>query len=636
MKLRKLSAAAAILASSALVLSGCTPGDDDDTGNGDEVTDENGDENGEEDGTGVEEGTGGEYDQEGALYTVIPDSGARAELPENFETAEDTIIASTGAVPFINVNNDHAGANSVNNSVVAGRMGSGFWYFGTDLSIVPNDEFGTYEVTNEEDPLVIEYSINEEAIWSDETPITVRDYQLGWISQAYSSEDHEGDAGFNPSGASFYSYVPEGFQYDSLDDTDFSIELPDYYADWELLVSGPGLPSHIVAEQAGLSLEEFDAAIDEGDVAVLEEIAEVWNEGMGHAGDWDPDIALSSGPYQLADWNWQGEESGGSVTLEPNPNWWGTPPGVDTLIFTFEDESTHVQALENYDIHIIEPQADEDVRLNLDSLAETGEFVVHEGDQATWEHIDFQYQQGPFAETPELAEAFALCLPREEIVDQLIVPVFEDAEVLNAREVLSFEENYDDFVAESYDGRYDEVDVEAAAAILEEHDAVGTTVEINHFGQPRRHAAVEIINTYCGEEGAGFDIVDAGDPDFSAALLDGEWSGVAMFAWAGSGQIVSGLNIYSSGGAQNATGFASDTVDEQWGVVADNVSDEERFDALVQIEQALWDDLHGIPMYVHPGIVASDASIANVRLTAAQTAIPWNAEQWQRAEATAE
>ena len=42
MKLRKLSAAAAIRASSALVLSGCTPGDDEDTGNGDDVTDEAG------------------------------------------------------------------------------------------------------------------------------------------------------------------------------------------------------------------------------------------------------------------------------------------------------------------------------------------------------------------------------------------------------------------------------------------------------------------------------------------------------------------------------------------------------------------------------------------------------------------
>ena len=635
MKLRKLSAATAILASGALILTACTPGDEDgaaDDANGEAV--ENGDDNGNGAEAGVEEGTGGEFDQEGALYTTLPESGDAAEMPEDFETEQDTIISSPGAVPFINYNNDEAGANNVANTLVASRMSSGFMRYGTDLSVNPNEEFGSYEIISE-DPLTIEYSINEEAVWSDGTPITMRDYQLYWASQAYAGADddeEESGAGFNPTGASFFTYVPEGFEADEPDATTFTIELPEYYADWELLVSGPGVPAHIVAQEADMSDEELDAAIEEGDLEALEPVAEVWNDGLGRAGEWDPEIALSAGPYQLADWDWQGEESGGSVTLEPNPEWWGTPPGTETLIFTFEDESTHVQALENYDIHVIEPQGDEDVKLALDDLAEGGEFVVHEGDIASWEHIDFQYQQGPFAETPELAEAFALCLPREEIVEQLITPVNPDAEVLNAREILAFEDGYDEYVAESYDGRYDEVDVDGAAEIIESHDAEGTTVDINHFGQPRRAAAVEIINTYCGEEGAGFDINDAGDPGFSAELIEGTWSGVAMFAWAGSGQVVSGLNIYSSTGAQNATGFSSDTVDEQWDIIADNISDEERTEALIEMEKALWDDLHGIPLYGHPGIVASDASIANVRMTAAQTQVQWNAEQWQRAE----
>ncbi|RJN31843.1 ABC transporter substrate-binding protein [Nesterenkonia natronophila] len=635
MKLRKLSAAAAIVASSALVLSGCTPGDDGENGNGDANGAENGENgNGENGDGGVQEGTGGEFDQEGALYTTLPDSGELAEMPEDFETQEDTIIVSPGESPFINVNDDYSGANSVSNAIVAARMSSGFIYFGTDLSINPNEEFGSYEVISEDDPYTVEYTINDEAVWSDGTPVTVRDYQIDWAAQAYAGteDDEDEGAGFSPSGTSLAMYIPDGFQSEEPDSKTFTMELPDFYADWELLVGGPNVPAHIVAEQAGMSVEELDEAMDEGDIEALEPVAEVWNTGMGSEGEWDPEIALSAGPYQLAEWNWEGEETGGSVTLEPNPEWWGTPPGTENLVFDFLNEDTHVQALENLDVHIVEPQGDEDVKLGLDSLAETGDFVVHEGDVATWEHIDFQYQQGPFAETPELAEAFALCLPREEIVDQLIAPVNPDAEVLNAREMLSFEDDYEEYVEEAYDGRYDEADVDAAAEIIEEHDAAGTTVEINHFGQPRRAATVEIIDTYCGSEGAGFDIVDAGTPDFSAELLEGNWSGVAMFAWAGSGQVVSGQNIYSSDGAQNSTGFSNDTVDEQWGVVADNVSDEERMEALIEIEQALWDDLHGIPLYVHPGVVAADATIANVRMTAAQTSVPWNAEQWQRAE----
>lgn len=640
MKLRKLSAATAILASGAIVMTACTPGGDD---NGD-----NGATGGDNGASGdVVVGEAGDFTTEGQLYTTEPTDGTKAEMPEGFETADDSIVASVGEVPFINVNNDHSAANSVNNSVVSSLMSSGFSYFGPDLSINPNEEFGTVEMVSE-DPLTIEYTINEDAVWSDGTPITALDYQLVWAAQTYAGptepgEDDDADefepgAGFSPSGTTIANYIPDGYEAESHDSKTFTATFPDFYADWQLVgpQGGVNVAAHAVAEEAGMSTDELAEAIESGDMDALETVAEIWNTGMGYAGDWDESRMLSSGPYVISDWDWQGEEAGGSVTVETNPEWWGTPPGVSTLTIEFVNESTHVQALENYDLNVVVPQPDEDVATALRNLAEGGDFIIHEGDLATWEHIDFQYQQGPFAETPELAEAFALCLPRDEIVEQIIQPINPEAEVLNARERLSFQEGYDDYIAESYDGRYDDSDIDGAAEILEEHDAVGTTVEINHFGQPRRHAVVEIIDTYCGSEGAGFDIVDAGTPDFSAELLEGNWSGVALFAWAGSGQIVSGENIYASHGAQNATGFDSPEVDELWSTVASDVSDEEREEALIEIEQHLWDELHGIPLFVHPGLAASDATIANVRQTAAQTQITWNSEQWQRAEASAE
>src|SRR5699024_3104731 len=122
MKLRKLSSATAILATGALILTACTPGDDgngngdDGNGNGNGAAEENGD-NGSD--AGPQEGSGGEFDQEGALYSTIPDSGAKAEMPEGYETNGDTIISSPGAVPFINMNNDEASANSTGNTVVS-------------------------------------------------------------------------------------------------------------------------------------------------------------------------------------------------------------------------------------------------------------------------------------------------------------------------------------------------------------------------------------------------------------------------------------------------------------------------------------------------------------------------------------
>ena len=50
------------------------------------------------------------------------------------------------------------------------------------------------------------------------------------------------------------------------------------------------------------------------------------------------------------------------------------------------------------------------------------------------------------------------------------------------------------------------------------------------------------------------------------------------------------------------------------------------------IEKALWDNLYGIPLFAHPGVVAHDASIENIIFNATQTQIVWNAEQWVRAQ----
>lgn len=613
MKLRKLSAATAILASGALILSGCTPGDDEET----QETGATGTE------TAAEESTAAE----GQLFTVEPTDGTKADLGADFETKSDTIYVSMGAVPFENVNGSTAASYNTYNSAVVNQISSGFIYFGSDLSVNPNEEFGSFEVTQESDadtetPMIVEYTIADDAVWSDGTPITAADYMLQWHVQNLALEEV---GGFDPVSTSLPQYIPDGVQAESRDAKTFTVEFPEFYADWQLLISGPGMPAHKLAELSDLSLDELLDALESGDVD--ESIGENWNTGFGFEGSWDEETALSSGPYVLSDW-----KAGESVTLTANPEWWGTPAGTETLIFQFIDDSQHVQALENGDLHVIAPQPDADIRTSLTNLADAGQAVLHEGEIATWEHLDLQWKEGSvFSETPELAEAFALCVPRQQIVENLIQPVNPNAEVLNAREIFNFSPGYDEFVSQSYDGRYDEVDIERAAEIVSEAGAEGTTLRIYHSGVPRRHDTVSLIAASCGE--AGFEIEDMGDPEgFGANVVEGDYE-VSLFAWAGSGQIVSGRNIYhSSVGAQNWNGYASETVDEQWDIVASDVSDEERTEALIEIERNLWEDLHGIPLYVHPGLNASDATIYNVRQTAAQDQIVWNAEQWQRAE----
>ncbi|PRZ14146.1 ABC transporter substrate-binding protein [Nesterenkonia sandarakina] len=617
MKLRKLSAATAILATGALVLSGCTPdgGNDDaeaaDTGNGET--------------NGEASGSTDAFNAEGQQFTTEPEDTGKADTSD-LETMEDEISVSMGEIEFVGYNGQTPESYSVYNSTVVNRIFEGFGYWGTDNVWYANEDFGSYEVISE-DPFTVEYTIGEDVSWSDGTPVTVADYVLDWAYQNASLTNSDDEPLFNGISQTYGERVLEGPQGDPEGKT-FTIEYTEPFADWEILVNY-ALPAHVVAEQSDMELDELVTAIRDADTEALEPAAEFWNEGWLTDPGTLPDEELIpvTGPYTLDNW-----QAGESLTITANEEYWGNAPGTESIVFRFVNDGQHVQALENGDLNVARPQATVDTRGQLERLE--GQVVLHEGEAATWEHLDFNFiEGGTFAESLELREAFAMCVPRQQIVSNLVEPVNPEASVLNARESLTFEENYEDIVAESYDGTYDEVDVEGAAEILEAEDAVGTEVRIGYAApNPRRTDTVAEIKASCDE--AGFEIVDSGSEDFfgpGGAQETGDYE-VALFAWAGSGQVVSGQNIYSTDRPQNYGGYSNETVDDLFNQLATTEDADEQQEIIIGIEQELWGDLFGIPLYVHPQLSGSDISISNVRDTASQDQIVWNAEQWQRAE----
>lgn len=609
MKLRKLSAATAILATGALVLSGCTPDGGNDDADGEETT--NGESSGD---AGM---------AEGQQFTTEPEDTGKADT--DLETMDDEISVSLGETEFISYNGFTPESYSTYNSVVVNRVLEGFGYWGTDNVWYPNEDFGSYEVTSE-DPFTVEYTIGEDVTWSDGTPVTVADYVLDWAYQNAELTDADDEPLFNGISQTYGERVPEGPQGDPEGKT-FTVEYTEPYADWEIMVNN-ALPAHVVAEQSDMELDELVTAVREADTEALEPAAEFWNDGWFTDPGTLPDEELMpvTGPYKIDNW-----QAGESLTVSANEEYWGTGPGTERLVYRFVNDGQHVQALENGDLNVALPQATVDTRGQLERLED--QVVLHEGEAATWEHLDFNFNDGAFSDSLEMREAFAMCVPRQQIVSNLIEPVNPEATVLNARESLSFEDDYEDIVSESYDGTYDEVDVEGAREILEAEDAVGTEVRIGYSGpNPRRTDTVAEIKASCDE--AGFEITDAGSEDFFApggALETGDYE-VALFAWAGSGQVVSGQNIYATDRPQNYGGYSNETVDDLFNQLATTEDEQEQQEIIVGIEQELWGDLFGIPLYVHPQLSGSDVTISNVRDTASQDQIVWNAEQWQRAE----
>lgn len=618
MKYTKLSAAAALAAGSALILSACAPGG----GNaGDSSSNGSGASQGGDSGAGnVIEG------DKGQKLTAEASGPEMADLGD-VETQDGSIAYSVGADDFLSYNGLQSNTYTTYNSAVADRMFSSFWYFGTDGSIIPDKDFGTYEKTSD-DPLTVKYTISDDAKWSDGTPVTAGDFIFHWAAnndtvKAEGSETPLFDSISFEQG----KYIPEAPEGEA-DGKEFTVTYPEPYADWEILIS-TALPAHIVAKEAGMSFEELVTAAKEKDVEALTPAAEFWNDGWDFSPGELPDASLvpSMGPYKFKDGGWQ---AGQSITLEANPEYWGTPPATKELVLRFADPKTHVQALQNGDLDVIEPQATVDTLQQLEGLGD--DVNVQTGDQLTWEHVDYNRGEGSvFADSPELREAFALCLPRQQIVDNLIKPIYADAQVMNLREVFPFQDKYQEVVDAAYPKEMDQPNIEKAKELVEKSGVSTPTVRLGYqAGNQRRTETVALIKSSCDQ--AGFDVQDANSPVFFKEVMPAGDYDAALYAWAGSGQKASGANIYQSDGAQNQQSYNNPEVDAAWDKLATSLDENEQLEQVKTIEKLLWEDFQAIPLYAHPGLVGHKADVANVRDTAAQSGALWNVEQWVRVQ----
>ncbi|MBP2435656.1 ABC transporter substrate-binding protein [Microbacterium amylolyticum] len=580
--MRRITAAVAASAAAALVFSACAP---------------------------PEAGTDGDNGSEGGGSTV-----------------SQSISLTRGAVEFAGYNGRIPSTYNTYNSVILDQVLIGFSYFGPEGEIEMNTDLGSYELVSD-DPMVIEYTINDNAVWSDGTPITVADSVLAWGTQNPNLE-LDGEPLFNSVSVGLGDEVPAGPQGD-VDGKSFTVEYADPNPDWRLQ-TWLSEPAHIVAEQAGMSTTELAEAILAGDSDAIADAAEFWNTGWNSATGTLPDAELipASGPYTITSW-----AAGESVTLTANESYYGSDfgPQNDELIVRFVADDAMPQALDNGDVNVIGPQPTVDTLAQLSAMDGV---TTYQRDTLTWEHLDFNFIDGGlFADDLELREAFALCVPRQQIIDTLIAPINPDAQVMNAREVFPFQDDYAEVTDFSYDGRYDEVDIDASAALLDASGADNLDVRIGYQApNPRRSEQVELIKASCDQ--AGFNIIDGGSEEFFAegGVMDRGDYEVALFAWAGSGQITSGENIYATGKPQNFGKYSNETVDEAWSKLIVSLDEDVQLEQTKIIEKELWDSLHGIPLFAHPGVDAAASDIENVIPTATQGGISWNAYAWHRAE----
>ncbi|WP_449064363.1 ABC transporter family substrate-binding protein [Planomonospora algeriensis] len=521
---------------------------------------------------------------------------------------------------FHSYNNNTTAENATRNAGPLQRVLTGFWIYGENGKITPNTDFGTYEKTSD-DPLTVEYTINDKAVWSDGTPIDCDDVMLWW---GWRSGKVKGFSAADTNGVQD-TKMPEcekgGKKFTLIYDKPF--------ADWH--ANGPAttevMPAHVVAKQDGLSEEDFIAAVRDLDDKKLAKGIKFFNEGWVIEGSLpDPALIPSSGPYKLSKL-----DAGQSLTFVANDKWWGAPPATPTIVERFIALDEQAQALQNREVQIVEPQPGPDVLNQLKALEGV---KVNATTQYTFEHLDFNFDSSPFKDKA-LREAFAKCVPRQLIVDNLIKPVDPEAKTLDIRNVAPFQSNYDAVLqASGGPGAYAQQDIEGAKALLEKAGKTGLKVKIGYqTPNPRRTAAVQLIADSCNK--AGFKIEDGGSEDFFGTVMPANNYDVALFAWAGSSLVSGWASTYTtpkkcdgeSKGNNNGC-YSNKKVDELVAQLNSTTDVAAQDPIIAEIEKTLWADLATIPLFQHPGLSAWDETLQGVVPNPAQSTITWNMDKW--------
>ncbi|WP_395640568.1 ABC transporter substrate-binding protein, partial [Pseudolysinimonas sp.] len=521
--------------------------------------------------------------------------------------------------------------SSATNADVAWLTGAAFAAYDADYRLVEDRSFGTAEIVAE-DPLTVRYQVSADARWSDGTAIDAADLLLAWAadSGALNTPDFDDADYVDPDTGRYTADFPDDVvffdgrigaglekatQTPQLgeDGRTLFVHFDEFVPTWKTVLA-PGIPAHVLQVLAtGRDDEDVDSAkadliatIMEGDTDDLGALARTWNDAYNideTDGDRTPDdetLLLSAGPYAVTAIDATG------VTLDANPEYRGDRrPTIETITVRFSpDPLESARLLASGEVDIVTPEPTEDVAAAL--LDIPGVSVVA-GTENRFEHLDLQFadsRTGVFAD-PRVREAFLHVVPRQQILDELVIPVQPDAVLLDSFLLRPGAEGYADAIADSGSADYASTDVDAAVDLLAEAGvtAPGVCLLFDPASEQRR-VEFELLRDSAAR--AGFVVADCSSPDWQGLLGVAGAYDAALFAWDTTrlGPGAAGAIYRSDSALANFSRYANPDVD----ILVDELAraeDPAEFARLAaEIDTHLYADAYGLPLFAYPTLTA--------------------------------
>lgn len=501
--------------------------------------------------------------------------------------------------------------NTVTGAASAGaqafaRTLTGFGYHGPDGQVVADHDFGTISVVGGS-PLVLDYQIADNAVYSDGKPITCDDLVLAWAAQSgrFGGFDAATQAGYvdvaniecTPGQKKArVSFIPDRGVVDYT----------------QLFTATTLMPSHVISDTLG---SDVTTALLSNKGAVIEQIAKLWNS------TWDLKPGLkddelrkhfpSSGPYKI-----ERVLDGGAVVLVANDRWWGPKPVTKRV--TVRQQGGDIQdRVNNRSVDVVDVAAG-----SSGALATPDNYQRADSPSAGIEQLIFA-PQGPLA-AGSARHAFALCTPRDVIARDAGVPI------ANSRLSPATEDALSAADGATEAGQFNKADPNAARAAL---GGATLNVRIGYRGPNARLAAtVGSIAASCAPAGITVTNVTL-DTSGPQAVRDGKIDVLLASTGGASGSGSTGSSsmdayAFHSGNGNNLPGYSNPQVDGIIGTLAVSADPAERARMLAEGAPVLWGDMPTLPLYRQQRTLLMSKKMYAVSRNPTRWGAGWNMDRW--------
>jgi peptide/nickel transport system substrate-binding protein len=509
---------------------------------------------------------------------------------------------------------DSYNTNTVSGAASAGaqafaRTLTGFGYHGPDGQVVADHDFGSISLVGGS-PLVLDYQIADNAVYSDGKQITCDDLVLTWAAQSGRFP------GFDAASRAGYVDVTSIDCQPGQKKARVSFAPDRNIVDYTQLFTATAiLPSHVIAEELGVPDANVTVALLRNNEPVIARIAQTWNTTWNLKPGIESGLVAkhfpSSGPYRI-----ESVLDGGAVVLVANDKWWGAKPMTKRV--TVWPQKADIQDRVNAKSADVVDVATG----SSGALATPDTYRRTDAASDGIEQLIFA-PGGPLADIAA-RRAVALCTPRDVIARDAQTPISNARLHTTVDDAIGQAEN----VPEA--GRFIKADPVAARAELKNKPL---PVRIGYRGPNARLAAiVGAIAKACGPAGIAVSDVTS-DSVGPQALKDGKIDVLLASTGGATGSGSTGssaMDAYDlhTGNGNNLSGYSNGQIDGIIGSLAVSADPGDRVRLLAESAPVLWGGMPTLPLYRQQRTLLASKKMYAVGTNPSRWGAGWNMDRW--------